>query len=167
MSIAAAEEEVLMMCSFRVGAGLFGIDTRQIREVLGAVASQSVPLAPPYIDGVVAYRGEVLATLSLRVLLGMEQRTEEGCVLVLDHEQNEERFGLVVDDIDGVVLIRASEFEANPSTLDERSMDLFDGTCRTGHGLMVRLDPLRLRPSLLATSGLFGHSRCGCAESLR
>jgi purine-binding chemotaxis protein CheW len=78
---------------------------------------------------------------------------------VLDDEQSEERFGLVVDEVGGVVMMELSKFEANPSTLDERSMDLFDGTCRTESGLMVRLDPARLRPSRLAATGLFGKTR--------
>jgi purine-binding chemotaxis protein CheW len=155
----AAESDMVMMCSFHAGAGLFGIDTRQIREVLGAMVSEPVPLAPGYIDGVVAYRGEVLTTLSFRALLGLERRTEASCVLVLDDEQNDEQFGLVVDNVGGVVMTRRSEFEANPSTLDERSMDLFDGTCRTESGLMVRLDPGRLRPARLAATGLFGKAK--------
>ena len=59
-------------CSLRAGTGCLRIDTRQIREVLGATAPQRVPLAPAYIAGVVPYRGEVLTTVSLRALLGLE-----------------------------------------------------------------------------------------------
>ena len=61
------------ICSLRVGTGLFGIDTRQIREVLGTTAPQRVPLAPEYIAGVVPYRGDVLTTVSFRALLGLER----------------------------------------------------------------------------------------------
>jgi chemotaxis signal transduction protein len=53
------------------GTGLFGIETRQIREVLGTTTPQRVPLAPEYIAGVVPYRGEVLTTVSFRALLGL------------------------------------------------------------------------------------------------
>jgi purine-binding chemotaxis protein CheW len=120
------------------------------------LTAQPVPLAPPYIDGVVSYRGEMLAALSLRALLGLERRAEAGCVLVLDDEEGEERFGLVVDDVGGVLMTAQKDYEPNPSTLDERSMDLFDGTCRTKAGLMVRLDQKRLRPARLALAGLFG-----------
>lgn len=155
----AAKDDLIMMCSFHAGGGLFGIDTRQIREVLGAVKSQPVPLAPAYIDGVVAYRGEMLTTLSLRVLLGLERRADAGCVLVLDDEQNEERFGLVVDDVGGVLMLSRKDFEPNPSTLDERRMDIFDGTCRSEAGLLVRLDSTRLRPARLGESGIYGSAR--------
>jgi purine-binding chemotaxis protein CheW len=155
----AAEDEVVMMCSFHVGTGLFGMDTRQIREVLGSVAAQPVPLAPPYIDGVVAYRGEMLTALSVRALLGLERCAEGCCVLVMDDWESEERFGVVVDGVGGVLMTARKDYEPNPSTLDERSMDLFDGACRTEAGLMVRLDQKRLRPARLAEAGIYGNAK--------
>jgi purine-binding chemotaxis protein CheW len=145
----------ISLCSLRAGPTLFGIDTRKIREVLGATTPQPVPLAPTYISGVVPYRGEVLTTICLRVLLGLEQLPGAHCVLVLDDEQNDEHFGLLVDTVGGVVTMGPNALEPNPSALDPRSMALFDGTYRMPTELMVRLDPQRLRPSRLAESGLF------------
>jgi purine-binding chemotaxis protein CheW len=147
------------LCSLHSGLGLFGIDTRQIREVLGASTPQRVPLAPEYIAGVVAYRGEVLTTLCLRVLLGLHRLTGPRTVLVLDDEENQEHFGLAVDSVGGVVTMAHDALESNPSALDARSTAVFDGAYRTPAGLMVRLDPQRLRPSRLAESGLFAASK--------
>jgi purine-binding chemotaxis protein CheW len=150
--------DVVSLCSLRAGTGLFGIDTRQIREVMGKTTPQRVPLAPEFIAGVVPYRGEVLTTVSLRALLGLERWTGANCVLVLDDEENEERFGLMVDGVGGVVTMGSDALEANPSALDARSMALFDGAYRMTAGLMVRLDPRRLRPSRLTESGFLGAS---------
>ena len=156
-----------MMCLFSAGPGLFGIATTQIREVLGATAPQPVPLAPKFIDGVVPYRGDVLTTLSFRVLLGLERRAGANCVLVLDDEEGGEQFGLAVDEVRGVATVARSSLEPNPAMLDARSVALFDGTCRTPSGLMVRLDPQRLRPSRLAESGLFGSAQRGGKGEVR
>jgi purine-binding chemotaxis protein CheW len=142
------------MCSFRSGDGLYGIDTRLIREVLGSTLPQTVPLAPKYIAGVVPYRGEVLTTVCFRVLLGLEAWSVPRYVLVLDDE-DDELFGLAVDGVHGVVTLDESAMEANPSALDTHSMALFDSAYRMSSGLIVRLDPKRLRPSRLADSGLF------------
>jgi purine-binding chemotaxis protein CheW len=151
-------EGMVSLCAFRAGLGLFGIDTRQIREVLGAVAPQPVPLAPKYIAGVMPYRGEVLTTVSLRVLLGLERSSGANCALVLDDE-NEDRFGLMVDGVGGVVTMARSALEPNPSVPDVRSRTLFGGFYRMPSGLMVRLDPQRLRPSRLLECGLPGTSK--------
>jgi purine-binding chemotaxis protein CheW len=144
------------LCSLRTGSGLYGVETTQIREVLGHITPQLVPLAPRYIAGIVPYRGEVLTTVSFRVLLGLERGTGNGSVLVLDDLENDGRFGLIVDGVGGVVTMARSSLEPNPSTLDARSLALFAGAYRTPSGLMVRLDPERLRPARLAASDLFG-----------
>ena len=69
-----SEGEMVSVCSLTVGAEVFGIDTMKVREVLGAWAMQKIPLAPAYIAGVIPNRGEVLTTVSLRALLGLEER---------------------------------------------------------------------------------------------
>jgi purine-binding chemotaxis protein CheW len=148
--------DTLSICSLRVGTGLFGIDTSQIREVLGTTSPQHVPLAPEYIAGVLPYRGEVLTTVCFRTLLGLENNYKTNCVLVFDDEENEERFGLMVDGVGGVIVVQRDALEANPSGLDACSQVLFDGAYKLPSGLMVRLDPQRLRPSRLAENGLFG-----------
>ena len=84
--------ELLSLCSLMAGGRLFGIDTRMIREVLGKARLNRVPLAPAYIGGVLAYRGEVVTAVSLRALLGGPAAEGTRCVLVLDGDQNEERF---------------------------------------------------------------------------
>jgi len=61
-----------------------------------------------------------------------------------------------VDGVGGVVTMAPGELAANPSTLEARSAALFDGVYKMETGLMVRLDPQRLRPLKLARSGLFG-----------
>ena len=158
-----AEEQsggVVSLCSLKVDGRWFGIDTRQVWEVLGDAVPQRVPLAPEYIAGVVSYRGEVLTTVSFRTLLGVTGGDGQGCVLVLDDE-GEERFGLLVDGVGGVLEVKCGSLEENPRSLDVRSMELFDGTYRTDEGLIVHLDPRRLRPVRLAEAGLFETATTG------
>lgn len=123
------ENDAVSLCSLFAGSESFGIDTRKIREVLGKRELQRVPLAPAIIAGVVPYRGEVLTTVNFRALLGMEEHTGVSCVLVLDDDEGGERFGLVVDEVGGVVTVNRRMLEANPSTLEARCKWLFDRCC--------------------------------------
>ena len=159
-------EETLSMCSLHAGGRTFGIDTRSIREVLGHRVMQRVPLAPHWIGGIVPYRGEVLTTVRFRSLLGMEASGEDCCVLVLDgdDEAEGERFGLLVDGVGGVVTVERRSHAPNPPTLDAASRALFQGAFRLPGGLLVQVDPERLRPARLAESGLF-EGRTGAAPS--
>ena len=161
----AEGEDLLSMCSLMSGGRLFGIDTRTIREVLGHAQMNRVPLAPTYVGGVIAYRGEVVTAVSLRALLGQAKTDGPSCVLVLDGDENEERFGLIVDSVGGVVMVERATMSANPPTLDEASKALFTGAFRTLEGLLVQLDPERLRPSRIAATGLFGHAQRAVAKA--
>jgi purine-binding chemotaxis protein CheW len=152
---AAVTSDAISVCSVRVGTGVFGIDTRQIREVLGKAVLQRVPLAPWHVAGVTSYRGDVLSAVSLRALLGMERWHGASCVVVMEDTEYGDRFGLAVDGMGGVTTVSASTHEANPSTLDDRGKALFAGAYPVATGLIVMLDPLRLRHSRLAESGIF------------
>jgi purine-binding chemotaxis protein CheW len=149
------ENDAVSLCSMFAGSESFGIDTRKIREVLGKRELQRVPLAPAFIGGVVPYRGEVLTTVNFRALIGMGEFSGASCVLVLDDDDGGQRFGLVVDQVGGVVTVNRRTLEANPTTLDSRCKWLFDGAYKMQSGLMVQLDPQKLRPSRLTEAGHF------------
>lgn len=151
------QAEFLSICTVMAGEAWYGLDTRRIREVIGAGLLQSVPLAPAYIGGVVPYRGEVLTAVCLRSLLGLDPVAMEACILVLDDGQGgeEDRFGLVVDRVGGVMSIDRRTLAQNPSTLADRGQAIFEGAFRMEHGLVVQLSTERLKPLRLAESGLF------------
>jgi purine-binding chemotaxis protein CheW len=143
-----------MLCSLSVGGQMYGIDTRKIREVLGIRVVQRIPLAPKYIAGAVSYRGEVLTTVSLRALLGMPTIAVETWVIVVDGEAKRqgsaEQFGLMVDAVGGVTMVTRDLLRENPPALSETYRGLCCGAFRTPEGLLVELDPERLRPERLA-----------------
>ena len=151
--VTSQNREDLALCWLTVNGRLFGIDTRQIREVLGPRTVQAVPLAPPFLAGVLAYRGEVLTAVSLRCLLGLPPSEEKGRVLVLDG--GGDPFGLLVDRVGGVVEVKANTLAPNPPTLDASSRVLFSGAYRVAEGLLVQLDAGSLRPERLVETGLF------------
>lgn len=135
------------ICAVKVGAMTFGVPLMRILEILGAPATQPVPLAPPFIGGLVHYRGEVLTAVSLRRLLDMEPYEGTPDLLVLEGSSG--CFGLQVDAVCEVLTVQSEAFEPNPSTLDDRLKALFAGTCELKDALMVMLAPERLDPMRL------------------
>ena len=148
-------EEGLMLCGLEADGQSFGIDTRRIREVVGVTPVQRVPLAPACIAGMVSYRGEVLTTVSLRALLGMEPKRGLSCLLVLDGDVTwdggAEQFGLMVDGVGGVVAVDDDLLASNPPPLEERLKRLYKAAYRVRAGLIVELDPERMRPGVLGS----------------
>ncbi len=144
------EAAFLEMCSVRVGQTLFGIPITHILEIVGEAHPQAVPLAPEFVGGLVHYRGDVLTTVSLRHLLGMEGREGSQDILVLESPGG--CFGLLVDSVGEVLTVSDADHEPNPSMLDERRSALFAGAYKLKEGLLVMLDPEQLDPLRLAAA---------------
>jgi purine-binding chemotaxis protein CheW len=144
-SVAATRAEI---CSVRLGSGLFGVPITHILEIVGGVHLQPVPLAPSFVGGLAHYRGDVLTTVSLRRLLEMPAREGPQDMLVVEGAGG--CFGLLVDSVGVVLTLSSAEFEANPSTLNQRRRMLFAGTYKLKDELMVMLDPEQLDPMRLA-----------------
>jgi purine-binding chemotaxis protein CheW len=101
----------------------------------------------------VHYRGDVLTTVSLRQLLGLPPKDGPQDILVLENSSG--TLGLLVDSVCEVLTASSSEFEPNPSILDERRRTLFAGAYKLKGSLLVmlnaeNLDPMRLGGSVAA-----------------
>ena len=138
------------LCSVRVGKTLYGVPITHILEIVGSSRPQPVPLAPAYVGGLVHYRGDVLTTVSLRQLLGIEPKDDAQDILVLESVGG--CFGLLVDSVGEVLTVSSADYEPNPSTLDERRRAFYVGAYKLKDELLVMLEPERLDPMRLSAS---------------
>jgi purine-binding chemotaxis protein CheW len=143
-------ETQLEICSVRVGQGLYGVPITHILEIVGKASPKPVPLAPKFVGGLVHYRGDVLTTVSLRHLLGLPAKDGPQDILVLENSSGS--MGLLVDSVGEVLTASSSQYEPNPSTLDERRRGFFAGAYKLKDSLLVMLDAENLDPMRLSES---------------
>ncbi len=143
-------EDVVEVCSVRVGKSLFGVPIKHILEIVGKARPRPVPLAPRFVGGLVHYRGDVLTTVSLRSLLDLPPVNDAQDILVIESEAG--CFGLLVDSVGEVLAVSSVDYESNPSILDERRRALLAGAYKLKEGLLVMLDPERLDPTRLGAA---------------
>ncbi len=139
---------LMEVCSVRLGQTWFGIPIAHILEIVGGARPQPVPLAPEFVGGLFHYRGDVLTTVSLRHLLGLPPKEGAQDILVL--ESTSGCFGLLVDLVGEVLTVSSTDYEPNPSILDQRRKTLFAGAYKLKDKLLVMLDPERLDPLRLS-----------------
>jgi purine-binding chemotaxis protein CheW len=132
------------VCSVRLGEALFGVPISHILEIVGCARPQPVPLAPMFVGGLVHYRGDVLTTVSLRHLLGMPAKEGSQDILVIESAGGS--FGLLVDSVGEVLTVSSTDFEPNPSILDDQRRALFSGAYKLKGELMIMLDPEKIDP---------------------
>jgi purine-binding chemotaxis protein CheW len=138
------------VCSFYLGDSLYGLPISHILEIVGGAKTENVPLAPPFVGGLVHYRGDVLTAVSARKLLDMAPLAEGKTADLLVVESAGGCFGLIVDAVREVLTVNRENFEPNPSTVQDRSKTLFAGAYKLKDKLMVMLDHERIDPLELA-----------------
>ena len=107
--------------TFHLGDEVYGLELLRLREIIKARPPTEVPRAPPYIAGVVSVRGLVMPVVDLRARLRMPagDKAPTRCLVVA---RGEERYALLVDDVNNVVGFTDDEIEAAPAMLG-RSAD--------------------------------------------
>lgn len=132
------------LATFFVGGEMFGVNVKDVQEVLVAQAITPVPLAPPYIFGLTNLRGQILPTFDLRTRFGMDPREpgQESSNLVV--KTTEGPVSLVVDDIGDVIEIDASAGRDVPETVDASQRQFVRQIVALEGRLMLRLDLGRL-----------------------
>jgi purine-binding chemotaxis protein CheW len=96
----------------------YGLNVLQIREIIRLPKVTPVPQLPGYVKGVINLRGRVIPVIDLRLKLGLKAEvTERTCVAVVQVKVASAQpihLGLIVDSVEEVVSLAASEIEPTP-----------------------------------------------------
>jgi purine-binding chemotaxis protein CheW len=103
--------------SFAVGGEVYGVDILSIREIIKLREITEVPRAPRFLLGVVTVRGLVLPVVDVRLRLRLDVRPLGRAARILVVMHKGERFGLLVDEVRGVVRFADAQIEPPPPSL--------------------------------------------------
>jgi chemotaxis signal transduction protein len=72
--------------TFSLAHDEYGIKILKIREIIGMMPVTAIPMAPPFVRGVINLRGKVIPVVDLRLRLGMQEidYTERTCIIVIE-----------------------------------------------------------------------------------
>jgi purine-binding chemotaxis protein CheW len=86
---------------FRIGDDLYGCDIALVREIVRFAAPTRIPGAPPFVRGLLNFRGEVLTVLDVGIRLQQDRPPlDRGSIIVVEVQQRQA--GLVVEEVIGV-----------------------------------------------------------------
>jgi purine-binding chemotaxis protein CheW len=111
LEVAAADSKTML--TFELGEEHYGVDVMMVRGVRTIPRITRVPGTPLFYRGVVNVRGQVITVLDLRLFFNIPVADEQVAPdeLVVVQSGNLE-IGLLADNIEGVMTISASEYEA-------------------------------------------------------
>jgi purine-binding chemotaxis protein CheW len=96
----------------------YGIAVLKVREIIRLQKITPVPQMPDYVKGVINLRGRVIPIVDLRVKFGLAAEfAERTCTVVVQVKLPSEQvvqMGLIVDSVEEVVTLNATEIEPTP-----------------------------------------------------
>jgi purine-binding chemotaxis protein CheW len=125
--------------TFRLGNETYGIEVRQVREILRINNIFPVPGAPDCVVGITNIRGSVITVIDGRSLLHLaaSKLTDAGRMIVL--ETRDEVAAIVVDSVSDVVDLPASAIDANPRMHPREDSRYINGVISNADELIIIL----------------------------
>jgi purine-binding chemotaxis protein CheW len=130
--------------TFQVGGEVFAIGILGIKEILEYHDLTTVPMMPAFIRGVINLRGQVVPVLDLSARFGKASAavTKRTCIVIIESAIGGERqdIGVVVDMVNAVVEIPATEIEPAPSFGSKIRADFISGMGKVAGRFVIILN---------------------------
>ncbi len=98
---------------FKIGDEDFGIDIKQVVEILNRQKVHILPELPDFLSGVITVRGEVVPLLDLRKRFGIQSSETKELIILVRYDS--EKIGLLVDEIKEILSFTDEEIAAPPA----------------------------------------------------
>ena len=130
--------------TFTLQDEVYGLDILRVREILEYTRPTTVPMMPAFVHGVINLRGNVVPVIDLAQRFGrpataLHART---CIVIIEIEGEEGplAIGVLVDAVNAVLDMDASQIEPPPSFGTGLRQDFIRGMARTDAGFIILLD---------------------------
>ncbi len=139
-------------CTFRVDALTFGVDVVRVREILPARLPTPVPLADPWILGLMNLRGEITTVVDLRTVLefGSGGRGAYAWDVVVASAIGV--MALRVDEVGDVVGLSERQAELPPVGLPRRIIDLVPRVYQMNECVLHEVDIVQVQVAIGAVA---------------
>jgi purine-binding chemotaxis protein CheW len=167
---ARSPQESGQYLTFVLGGEVYALGILKIKEIIQYGDLTEVPMMPNFIRGVINLRGRVVPVVDLaaRFGRGVTSVSRRTSIVIIEMEQNEESegqsIGIMVDAVNEVVDIAASEIEPPPSFGAKIRPDFISGMAKqTGRFIIVlNLDQVLSMEEMIA----LGESMSGTSSSV-
>jgi purine-binding chemotaxis protein CheW len=132
----------LLFLVFRMDGREHALPIEHVVEVVRMVAITRMPEAPPWVSGVINFRGQVIPLVDVRIRLGAPRRAPDLSTPIVVVKTSEIVAGLVVDEVVEVLAIRSESVD--PPSHATAVSTAVSGVAREGDRLIFVLDRDRI-----------------------
>ncbi len=125
---------------FELAGTTYGLPSRIVQHMEMIEQVTPVPNAPPYVDGIVFSRGQVVPLVNLRARFGFERIPTDLRTRLIVVRSGARTVGLVVDSAREFVRIPAESIQPPPEGIDQAGAQYLAGIAVLGERLVLILD---------------------------
>lgn len=121
------DRSTMQFATFYLNRELYGIPILQVQEILLNQKVTPVPLAPPYVMGLIGLRGQIVTAVNLKRRVGLDGSHKPDDPYHLVIAVNGNVASLEVDRVGDVLELPGSQFLPTPESLEGIDRDFLDG----------------------------------------
>jgi purine-binding chemotaxis protein CheW len=140
---AAPEEQGTPVALFNVGPETFALPLEDVAEIVKTEGITALPMAPPFLDGVINLHGNLASVISLAAAMNIESQATEGLLVMLTPERG--GFALKVDATTGFSSFSVLEEVTRDTGSLGKDVVFLEGVFRVANKLVSLINPDKLR----------------------
>lgn len=114
---ASGPNDELQLVVFKLGSEEFGVEIRNVQEIIRMTNITKIPQASGYIKGVINLRGKIIVVIDLNVILGMAGKEHDGDTRIIVSDIGDTVMGFVVDSVSEVIRLPEKNVEPAPAAI--------------------------------------------------
>ncbi|MGX1900462.1 chemotaxis protein CheW [Thermolongibacillus altinsuensis] len=122
----------------------FGIDIHQVRSIERLQSITAIPQTPPYVKGIMNFRGNVIPVIDLCQRLSMESSSYTDQTRLVVVTVKEIDVGLIVDAANEVMDINGEQIQPTPTITQEKKINFLYGIAKLENQILILLDVEKL-----------------------
>ncbi|MDY6931900.1 MAG: chemotaxis protein CheW [Halobacteriota archaeon] len=118
---------------------LYGVDARQVREIVMIPELERVTRKPNFVEGVINLHGHITAVIDLRrrYKLGHKVTKDKDTIIVI--EQKDIQIGLIIDEVTDVMMVPVDSIDLSQDIYSYDPLECISGFCtqKDGNSLTI------------------------------
>ena len=124
--------------SFFIDSVCYGVDLKNVIEIISIQHITTVPNVPHYIKGIINLRGKIIPIIETRFKLDIEAKEYDDKTCIIIVELDDIQIGLIVDSVHEVMTL--ANGSAIPTKKEQRDKKYLKAVNKVGNQMVLTLD---------------------------
>ncbi|MGM0598975.1 MAG: chemotaxis protein CheW [Candidatus Rifleibacteriota bacterium] len=135
----------IQVVGFYIGEDEYAVNISKVREISAMIDIRKVPKSPPFVEGVINLRGEIVPIIDLRKRFDLEINKNLQSAKILIVELGKNQVGMIVDNVSEVMKFFQDEIEKTPPMFSASiGSQYIQGVAKLNEKLIILLDVEKL-----------------------